>query len=237
MLISYLANIRVELCTAVGLLSTKMQQPTEHDMDCLLHLRKYINGTRDLAMWITPETTMQVHASADAAFGVHADGKSVTGMVVRLGPRSAPIIAKHSKQKSVATSSTVAELMAICATTEEVLWIKQLLEDMGVNQDTVEIENDNQAAAVLTERGPSGTGRTKWVNVRYWWVHEQMESGAVRLVYVPSEELIADGFTKPLSGNRFKIWRGQVLNLPETWISADDLRETNVDDKAHGKPE
>ena len=47
----------------------------------------------------------------DATFGCHDDGKSHTGMVVKLG--NASVIVKSSKQRIVTNDSTGAELVAL----------------------------------------------------------------------------------------------------------------------------
>ena len=51
-------------------------------------------------------------AYIDAAYGSHADGKSHSGLVLKVG--NASVIVVSSKQKIVTKSSTEAELVALC---------------------------------------------------------------------------------------------------------------------------
>jgi hypothetical protein len=132
---------------------------------------------------------------------------------VTVGHPNAPIIGKSSKQKSVANSSTAAELIAFSTTLEEVMWLKHLLEEFGFNQkDPIVMEQDNTSTMNLIERGPSSGGRTKWMNIKHFWVSEHIENGIIKLKYIPSSELLADGLTKVLTGKDFKRWRQQILN-------------------------
>lgn len=210
---SYLCKTRPDIRVAVGYPATKMQAPTHGDWDKLIRVKKYLNGTKDFEMRIKPVDKIQVYASSDASFGPYKDGKSNTGMVVTVGYPNAPVIAKSSKQKSVANSSTAAELIAFSSTLEEVLWMVELLNELGETQDKVDIEQDNQSTMRLIEKGPTSTGRTKWLNIKYFWVNEHQKNGDFDVKYVPSLELLADGLTKPLGRKAFYRWRARILNF------------------------
>ena len=209
---NYLSKTRPDIKVALGYLATKMEAPTAGDEKKLQRLKMYINGTKDYRMRIKPIGAIQAYASADASFGPFADGKSNTGMVLTVGTPNAPVLAKSAKQKSVANSSTAAELIAFSSTIEEVLWMTELLNELGFAQDTVDIEQDNNSTMRLVEKGPSSAGRTKWLNIKHFWVSEHLASGQVRLKYVPSLEMLADGLTKPLGKKAFFVWRGRILN-------------------------
>jgi len=87
-----------------------------------------------------------------------------------------------------------------------------LLNELGIKQKSVEIEQDNQSTMRLIEKGPSSTGRTKWLNIKHFWVSEHLQNGDIKLRYVPSLELLADGLTKPLGKKAFLQWRSRILN-------------------------
>jgi len=210
--IQYLSKIRPDTKVALGYLTTKMQSPTIADFDKLQKLRKYVNGTKEMRFRLKPVDSIQVYASADASFGTYKDGKSNTGMVITVGQPNAPVIVKTTKQSSVANSSTAAELIAFSSTLEEVLWIVHLLEELGFKQEPVVIEQDNTSTMRLIEKGPSSTGRTKWINIKHFWVSEHLEKGDIKLKHVPSLDLLSDGLTKPLGRRSFEKWRARILN-------------------------
>jgi hypothetical protein len=86
----------------------------------------------------------------------------------------------------------------------------------------------------LLEKGPSSTGRTKWINVKHFWVKQYVENGKVKLKYVPSLELLADGFTKPLAKKTFFRWRARVLNHGDCDIEVQGMSQNESTEVYHG---
>lgn len=210
---NYLAKTRYDIKVALGYLATKSQTPTRGDRDKLRKLQQYLKQTQDIKLRIKPESGLQVYASADASFGTFKDGKSNTGAAIIVGFPNAPVLAKAIKQKSVANSSTTAELIAFSTAMEEILWLVELLNELEVIQGAVLVEQDNQSTIRLIEKGPSSGGRTKWINVKQFWVSEHLNKGDIKLKYVPSLDLLADGLTKPLGRKAFYRWRARILNF------------------------
>ena len=114
------------------------------------------------------------------------------------------------KQPVVALSSTEAEYMAASFALQEALWLRSLLRDMNFKQEqpTV-IHEDNQAAIALCSN-PKFHSRTKHIDIRYHYIREKIESKEVKLKYCPTEDMIADVFTKPLGKTKFQRFRDQM---------------------------
>jgi hypothetical protein len=125
------------------------------------------------------EDGLQLKASADASWGIYSDGKSQTGLAVQVGDKNSSLVVKAKKQDSVANSSTAAEMIALASCVEEVLWMREILEELGFPQDTIEIEQDNKSAIALMEKGPTGQGRSKWMNVKSFWITEKLDQGII----------------------------------------------------------
>ena len=51
------------------------------------------------------------------------------------------------------------------------------------------------------------------MNIRYFFVTDRIHAGDIRVAYCPTEEMIADFFTKPLQGSKFIRFRDQILNV------------------------
>jgi len=155
---------------------------------------------------------MTLVASADAAFGVHRDRKSHTGTLLWLGPKNAPISTRSSKQKLVTRSSTEAELVAANEVVQDVIWIRGILNELGYLQSKpTTVEQDNKSCMIMANRGSGGTN-SRAVDIKFFWITEQVNSKSVSLEYVESLKIVADGLTKPLSPKRFEEWRTIVLN-------------------------
>jgi hypothetical protein len=53
------------------------------------------------------------------------------------------------------------------------------------------------------------------MNIRYFWIKDRVESGEMKIVYLPTESMWADLLTKPLQGELFKRFRAVLLNIPD----------------------
>jgi hypothetical protein len=81
------------------------------------------------------------------------------------------------------------------------------MEEIGYPQGTVRISQDNQCAMQLMKVGTGSFKRSKHVKVRYFWLKELIDEGRVQIYYVPSEVLVSDALTKPITGARFRALR------------------------------
>lgn len=71
-----------------------------------------------------------------------------------------------------------------------------------------------QKIAILLEKNgmKSASKRTRHLNIRYFFLTDQIEKGKIKVEYCPTDEMIADYFTKPLQGTKFKKFRKMILN-------------------------
>ena len=49
--------------------------------------------------------------------------------------------------------------------------------------------------------------RTKHIDIKYRFIQDEQKKGTIQLQYVPSEDNLADIFTKPLAINKFRKLR------------------------------
>ena len=153
-----------------------------------------------------------MYCSADASFAVHQDLKGHTGFTIHVSEDNAPFYVISKKQKLNTLSSTESELVALSDAASHVLAVKEFLESIGIKQQAVPIEQDNTSAILLCNRGPGKAGSSKSISVRYFWITDHLRREELKLIKVPSKQLLADGLTKPLSITEFKVWRDRILN-------------------------
>ena len=213
MLMLYITKTRPDIKCAVVFLTTRLTKSTAEDWDKMMRIGKYLNGSRDLPLRITASDMILVGA-ADASFAVHTDMKSHTGMILWLGNGfNAPIVTSSKKQSLTTRSSTEAELVALDTAAHDAVWVRQLLEEMGFRQkNSTTIQQDNKSCILLANRGHRGRN-TRAVEIKYFWISEQVERGSVKLEYIETDKMLADGFTKALTGSAFRRWRNWILNL------------------------
>ena len=68
---------------------------------------------------------------------------------------------------------------------------------------TIQIGVDNKCSMRLLEQGTGSFKRVKHIKVRFFWLNDLIDGDEIILVYVPSEELVADMLTKATTGAKF----------------------------------
>ena len=104
----------------------------------------------------------------------------------------------------MARSSTESELIRVYDVLPQVLWTKQFLEEQRWLDSATVVYQDNTSSILLERNGrSSSTKRTKHMNIRYFYVTEQVRKKAIHVTHCPMEEMVGDFFTKPLQGSLF----------------------------------
>ena len=120
-----------------------------------------------------------------------------------------------TKQKINMKSSTKAELVAINDSMAQVLWTRHFLASQGICVPTTTIYQDNKSTILLAKNGKtSSSRRTKHLDIRYFFITDKIKKGEVKVAFCPTQNMLADFFTKPLQGSMFICMRENILNLP-----------------------
>ena len=91
-----------------------------------------------------------------------------------------------------------AEYMAASAATQEAMWRARILEQMGMRVDLpIKLNEDNKSAIMFTDH-PGDHRNTKHIDTRKEFARDAQTKGITELVFVPTEEQLADGMTKAL---------------------------------------
>jgi histone deacetylase 1/2 len=203
-------RVRPDILLAVSFLTTRVQNPDSDDLNKLTRVIKYLNGSRELGLVLRASEPLTIKAYIDAAYGLHQDGKSHSGLIISIG--SGAVSSKSTKQKLVTKSSTESELVATSDFASEALCSVEFLKAQGEIIDKPIIFQDNQSTIQMIHNGGSKSDRTRHVNIRYFWIKERVDADEVILEYLPTDQMIADILTKPLQGSKFAELRAALLN-------------------------
>ena len=122
-------------------------------------------------------------------------------------------MAACTKQELNTRSSTEAELVAVDDGMSLMLWTKLFLEAQGLIVEDNVLHQDNKSAILLEKNGKaSSSKRTRHINIRYFFIADQVSKGNLRIVYCPTDQMIADYFTKPTTGTKFQQQWARVMN-------------------------
>jgi len=86
------------------------------------------------------------------------------------------------------------------------------MEAKGYEIDRNILYQKNKAAISLEQNGKgSSTKCTRALNIRYFFLHDQVEKGRVAVEYCPTAAMVGDFFTKPLQGAAFQRFRAMLM--------------------------
>jgi len=198
-------------------LTRHMQAPLKRHMVAAERTLRYLSGTQELGLTFgkghqraDEKKSLVVSAFADADWANDkTDRKSITGWVAKL---NGDVISWASKkQRTVAQSTCEAELYAEAAAINEVLWLRGLLSELGLDVESPSlILGDNQSTVAISTNGVKSE-RTKHVDIKYHFITDEISKGAVKAKWVPTGEQQADIFTKALARPQFELLRGQLM--------------------------
>ncbi|KAK9444007.1 polyprotein [Metarhizium brunneum] len=137
--------------------------------------------------------------SSDASFADNTeDRKSSQGYVLRL--YGGPIAWKASKQTTVTTSSTEAELLAASEASKEMIAAGRLFKALKIKlNEPLLLEIDNkQTIRLLVEESAKLTTQLRHVDIYQHWLRQEVQNERIKVRWVESKDMVADGMTKAL---------------------------------------
>ena len=210
--INYAATqTRPDVARAASNLAEFSTNPSQQHQDAAEQAILYLDNTQYYAIeysasggdqeitieWPKKEKSLEI--SSDASFGNCATTRrSSEGYLFKLF--GGPIDWSSSKQKTVITSTTEAELLALSHAATEALWWNRIFKDLGFNLDqklTIHCDN-RQTIRLLVKELPTLITKLKHVDIRRHWLREQVSDEKIKIDWVPTSQMSADGLTKAL---------------------------------------
>ena len=109
----------------------------------------------------------------------------------------------------MALSTTEVEYMATTHASKEAIWLQRLCRCIGLVQQAVRIDCDNQSTIFLANK-PTYHSKKKHIDIQYHFVRGMVEEKKVFLMKVDTLKNIADSLTKSVSNEKFSWCRGYM---------------------------
>jgi transposase InsO family protein len=217
----YLTMTRPDICYYMSILCSFMHDPSPACYYAAIDLLLYIVHSSDTHITFTGSTAVPrgvdagCHGSIVASGGLLAYSDSSWRRPDRLGFNSfgyviylfgAPVSFASKRLKVIAHSSAEAEYAACSYACREVVFVRNVLGDLGfqISGPTV-VAVDNQAAIKIAEN-MGVTSRTKHFGDAIHYLRHLVDHRVVSLTFVRTDAQHADGFTKPLGKTPFRVW-------------------------------
>jgi hypothetical protein len=204
---------RPDISCAAQKLAEFLQNPGPRHIAEANRTLSYLDGTRTLGLEYGPTTQDHFQAASDASYADDiATRRSTEGYVFFLF--GGPIEWRCTKQKTVTTSTTEAELLALShAAVALYCWLRLFQQLQLELQEEITLHCDNQQTVrLLTTDTLRLITKLRHVDIHNMWLRQEVVRGKLQIEWVATNDMKADGFTKPLPRNKHEEFVRQ-LNL------------------------
>jgi hypothetical protein len=85
--------------------------------------------------------------------------------------------------------------MAADEAVREIVWMRDLLKELEIHQEATALHQDNTGSIALA-KNPVYHSKTKHICIRFHYIRELVNQKLIQLVFVPTENMLADVLTK-----------------------------------------
>lgn len=187
---------RPDIAYAVNSVSKFCNNPGKAHWGAVKRIFRYIKGTVNAKLCFSKDANSNLIGFCDADWANDEDERrSCTGYV--FVQQGGAITWNCKRQQTVALSTTEAEYMALSAATQEAIWLKQFISEIGMSSEMTNIYCDNKSAINLSANN-SYHARTKHIDVRHHFIRQKVNNKEVSIQHTPTEDMVADALTKGL---------------------------------------
>jgi len=186
-----------DIVYAFGVLSWYNHDPSNDRMVALRRVFWYLNGTKDWRLrfgrGMEGECALKCYVNSDCA-GCPDDYKLTSGLVITFG---GAVDWRSRQQKSTAQSTTDAEYYAFWVSCRRLTQISHRLNELGIPTIPHVFSDSQSLIASINNRIYRGTA-VAHIATKTYRAADMARDGEIDLSYVPTAEMLADCFTKPL---------------------------------------
>jgi len=158
------------------------------------------------------EGKRELRGFSDADGSMAEDRRAISGYAFIINSGAVSWSAK--RQEIVSLSTTESEYVAATHAAKEALWLRSLIQQLFNSKlNATTLFCDNQSAIKLS-KDHQYHARTKHIDIRYHFIRWIIEQGSIKLIYCPTEDMLADALTKALPSVKVKHFAIQFGLLP-----------------------
>ena len=140
-------------------------------------------------------TLFQTYSDANHG-GCKDSGRSTSAYVVKIGTGIVSWMLKH--QPIVALSTTEAKYVAACEAGKEIVWMRELLQEIGFESNGPSTLHMDNQSAIQVAKHPEHHGRMKHLNLHWYWLQNIVDKGIISPHFISTLDMPADLLTKAL---------------------------------------
>ena len=219
-------QVFAECAVGVSMLCRVMSCPNSEAWSCAMHMIRWMRSQRLRGLMFNSSALKEPVAFSDSSNDSDPEtGHSQYGYCIMMS--GGPIIYQSKKLKHVSPNGSAShcEYMALCHCNQSVVWLRQLLQELGCDElveKPTKVYGDNRQANNLCKEDIITLGN-QYIYLPYHYNKEVTENGWVVVHDVRTALNIADLFTKPVPRDKIQALAGQLCGYEP--IPFDDINK------------
>lgn len=209
----YLTASRPDIMFHVSLMSRFMHAPTEIHFQAAKRIMRYVKASSDYGIHYSAKCPVKLVGFSDSDWaGSDEQMKSTSGGCFTIGSGIVTWFLK--KQNVVAQSTAEAEFVAANKNANQAVWLRKILSDLKIEQvNLTPLLVDNKAAIAIIKNLVMHE-KSKHFKLKYHAIRQLVQEKEIEVLFCPTDEQVADIFTKALAAPVFEKLRDMLGVLP-----------------------
>jgi len=210
---------RIDTAFATTALSRYITNPSDTHLALANRVLGYLEATKTYAQEYNTSSQLTLRVLSDASFADDIGRKSSQGFIIMLGDN--PFVWKATKQPTVTTSTTEAELLALTDAVKEAMLWKRGIDDIlrvlptgegypAVITDIHSFCDNTQTIRLLTKPIAEMQTKLRHVDIQHHWARQSVQNGLMKVSWMSTKDMTADLLTKPLTNEKTAEFRRKL---------------------------
>jgi hypothetical protein len=203
---------RPDLCTTANKLACFQEHPKKLHEQGIKSAMRYIKGHLENGLTYYKDNKDPMYGICDATWKSETNSRSRRGMVLMRG--GAAVVWDSKIIPRACLSSTGSEYISGTETTKDVVYYRELMNEVGWTIDKPTLLQIDNMAAIHMAQDAASHKKTQHLLVREMFISQEVENGTVRVEKIHTDENSSDHFTKILTNEVFEKHRATYMGKP-----------------------
>jgi hypothetical protein len=204
-------HVHPEALFIASQLSSAAHEPGDEHWKAATHFVRYLKGASHVGLTLGGPAAIEPEIYVDASYIEDGAARSQLGYCMRLNKVAGMVHCKSIRDTSTSLSASEAELRALKEATQEAMWLRYFLQELGFPPvGPTPVHEDNQAVINLITTLKTSS-RTRHLNKIRHFIIQQIQKRRIAVKKVAGGENAADILTKNLEYTPFLKHRGTML--------------------------
>jgi hypothetical protein len=209
----YAVVTRPDVAAPVSMCARFLAAPTAAHLAQATRILRYLLATLDLALTYHCSANPALVTYVDASWAADPDlRRSRYGYAIYYG--RALVCWRSKLHACICLSSAEAEYIGATEACKDTMWLRHLLKDLGLEQNSPTIIHEDNAACLKMATNKIVSGRNKHMEIKMHYVRERVEAKDIVLRYISTTHQRADLLTKNLPRPAYERIRELLMQPP-----------------------